>query len=125
MANILARRRRDGARFAIAWALATVSGLALSAPAAAQSTSTNAEAAQRDYDIPAQPLSSALLRFAEQSDLQILFAQDELEGHRSRALRGRFTPEAALAELLPGGAPRVQIVGDRIVREDPARPQYA
>jgi iron complex outermembrane recepter protein len=125
MVDISARSRRGGVRSALALALATVSGLALSAPAWAQSAPARAEAIERDYDIPAQPLASALVRFAEQSGLQILFAQEDVAGLSSRSLRGRFTPEAALAQLLPQGAPRIEIAGGRIVRVGPARPQHA
>jgi outer membrane receptor protein involved in Fe transport len=125
MTNSSARSRRDGVRSALMLALATVSSFALNAPAWAQSAPAPADATEVDYDIPAQPLSSALLRFAEQSGLQVLFAQNDVEGLSSRPLRGRFTPEAALAELLPSGAPRIEIAGDQIVRVGPARPQYA
>ncbi|MBK8544982.1 MAG: hypothetical protein IPL62_16440 [Caulobacteraceae bacterium] len=120
MGNSSARMRRDGARSLIVMALASVSALALNGPAFAQSTdeTSRAATAERDYDIPAQPLSSALLRFAAQSDLQILFSQEDIAGMTSRAVRGRLTPEAALAQLLPQGAPRIEIAGDRVVRTD-------
>jgi iron complex outermembrane recepter protein len=125
MADFSARSRRDGVRSALAWALASVSGLALGAPAWAQSAPVHADVAERDYDIPAQPLSAALLRFAEQSSLQILFSQEDVAGMTSRPVHGRLTPEDALAQLLPPGAPRIEITGDRIVRTDLPRPQYA
>lgn len=127
MGNFSARARRDGARSLLAVALASVSAFALSAPAVAQSAerASPIATAERDYDIPAQPLSSALLRFAEQSDLQILFSQEDVAGMNSRTVRGRLSPEAALAQLLPSGSPRIEIVGDRVVRTDLPRPQYA
>ncbi len=127
MTNSSARPRRDGARSLLVMALASVSALALTGPASAQSVdqASRAATAERDFDIPAQALSSALLRFAEQSDLQILFSQEDVAGMTSRAVRGRLTPEAALSQLLPQGAPRIEIVGDRVVRTDLPRPQYA
>ncbi len=127
MKNSSARRRRDGVRTVLAAALASVSPLAFCAPAWAQSADPSAHTAatEHEYDIPAQPLSSALLRFAEQSDLQILFSQDDVAGINSHPVRGRFTPEAALAELLPQNAPRIEIAGDRIVRVEFPRPQHA
>ncbi|MBC7767973.1 MAG: TonB-dependent receptor, partial [Phycisphaerales bacterium] len=82
-------------------------------------------ATERDFDIPAQPLSRALVEFAAQSDLQLLFAQDDVAGLSSRPVQGRLTPETALATLLPEGAPRVEIAGDRVVRVEPPLPQYA
>lgn len=128
MVDFSARMRRDGVRSLLAVALASVSSFALSGPAHAQSADAAARTAraEREYDIPAQPLSSALVRFAEQSNLQILFSQDAVSGFTSRPLAGRRTPEAALAQMLPPGAPRIEIAGDRIVQvEPPARPQYA
>lgn len=125
MINSLARR--FGVRSTLAIALASVSGFALIGAAQAQpyAGAEAEDAATIAYDIPAQPLSSALLRFAEQSGLQVLFTQEELEGLRSRALHGRYAPADALARLLPPGAPRIEIVGDQIVRLDSIRPQYA
>lgn len=127
MTNSSARPRRDGARSLLVMALASVSALALTGPASAQSAdqASRAATAERDFDIPAQSLSSALLRFAEQSDLQILFSQEDVAGMTSRPVRGRLTPEVALAQLLPQGAPRIEIAGDRVVRTDLPRPQYA
>jgi outer membrane receptor protein involved in Fe transport len=126
MGDSSAHQRRDGARSLLAMAFASVSALALNGPAFAQQVdqASRAATAEREFDIPAQPLSSALLRFADQSDLQILFSQEDVAGMTSRPVRGRLTPEAALAQLLPQGAPRIEIVGDRVVRTDLPRPQY-
>ncbi len=125
MADALARTRRNYARSILALALATVSNLALSAAGAAQTTSAARMATERDFDIPAQPLSRALVQFATQSDLQLLFAQDDVAGLTSRPVQGRLTPESALTALLPEGAPRIEIAGDRVVRVEPPLPQYA
>ncbi len=127
MGMINSHARRFGVRSTLAMALASVSGFALIGAAQAQPYAETAaeDAATVAYDIPVQPLSSALLRFAEQSGLQVLFTQEELEGLRSRALHGRYAPADALARLLPPGAPRIEIAGDQIVRLDSVRPQYA
>lgn len=65
-----------------------------------------AAAAARDplvhYAIPAGPLHRALLLFARQSGMQILFTPDLVSGRRVRAISGRLSPEAALAALLTG-----------------------
>jgi outer membrane receptor protein involved in Fe transport len=63
-----------------------------------------AEAPERavDFDIAAQPLSSALLQFSGQSGLQVLAADTRLAGRRVPPLRGRMTPDAALRRLLAG-----------------------
>src|SRR5690606_24848772 len=120
-----ARMRRDGVRSLLAVALASVSAFALSAPASAQSVGTSrADTFERDYDIPAQPLASALLRFAEQSDLQVLFAQDELDGLVSAELRGRFTPTQALSILMSRSGREARITpAGAVAIEAAARPQ--
>lgn len=52
--------------------------------------------------IPAGPLHQALLLFARQSGVQILFTPDLVLGKRVRAITGRVTAQAALARLLAG-----------------------
>jgi hypothetical protein len=52
--------------------------------------------------IEAQPLDRALQDFARQTGIQILFFSELTDGHRSVALSGRYTFDAALAELLSG-----------------------
>ena len=63
-------------------------------------------AAARDplvqYAIPAGPLHRALLLFARQGGMQILFTPDLVAGRQARALSGRLSREAALAALLTG-----------------------
>src|SRR5690606_11864310 len=55
-----------------------------------------------EFDIAAQPLSSALFRFTGQSGIQVLAADTQQLEQRARAVRGRMTPEAALTRLLAG-----------------------
>lgn len=119
MVEFSARARRDGVRSVLALALAAASGVSLAPQAWAQSGSATAEARAIDFDIPAQPLSAALLALADQSGLQVLFAEDDLAGLVSRPVRGHFTPEAALAHMLPAGAPPIVIAGAQIVRAEP------
>ena len=54
------------------------------------------------FDIPAQPLTSALHSFAETSGLQVSFPSDMAAGVSSPGLSGSYTPEAALQLLLSG-----------------------
>lgn len=76
------------------------------------------------FDIPAQPLSSALSEFARQSGVRVLFAYDNLNGARAPALRGAFTREEALVRLLAGSEFAGHIDGDGVVRlEQRPRPQ--
>ncbi|BCA56639.1 Ferrichrome-iron receptor [Nitrospira sp. KM1] len=54
------------------------------------------------YDIPAQPLTSALNAFAETSGLQVSFPSELATGVDSPGLNGSYTPAAALDTLLGG-----------------------
>jgi iron complex outermembrane receptor protein len=60
---------------------------------------------------PAQPLSQALNQLALQSNREILFSPALTAGRRSRALKGVFTPEEALARLLAGSGLTVRLEG--------------
>lgn len=82
-------------------------GLALgwsmfAAPPAALGDSLEPTVQDRPLAIPALPLGEALTRFGQQTGLQILYSPDLVSDRRSRALSGRMTPAAALAELLNG-----------------------
>ena len=59
------------------------------------------------YDIDASSLADALDRFGEQSGLQIVYPHGITEGHRTEALAGRFSADAALAKLLAGSGLRM------------------
>lgn len=62
------------------------------------------QAAEEDmsvpFDIPAQPLASALQAFAEQAHVQMLYKADTVEGVQSRPLSGLWTPEQGLRQML-------------------------
>ncbi|MEH0832484.1 TonB-dependent receptor [Pectobacterium cacticida] len=83
-------------------------GIALSLPGAFQSVQAETPAAGVQatarqsvaFSINPQPLSSALLRFAEQAGLQVFFADVRLENMQSVALNGRFTPEQGLNKMI-------------------------
>ncbi|MBA1231553.1 TonB-dependent siderophore receptor [Pseudomonas viridiflava] len=53
-----------------------------------------------EFDIPAQPLSSALNELARQGDLQVLYNPDDVRGKTGSPVRGRLTPEQAVTDLL-------------------------
>ncbi len=55
-----------------------------------------------DFDIRAQPLSSALLQFSSQSGIQVLAASTRLAERNVRAVRGRMPATTALRRLLAG-----------------------
>ena len=52
------------------------------------------------FDLPAQPLADALLAFAQQSQVEVLFSSDNLRDARAAEVRGTFEPETALDLLL-------------------------
>jgi iron complex outermembrane receptor protein len=76
--------------------LAILAGaIALSAPAFAQEQT-------RAFDIPEQPLSSALMAYSHVTDTPVVARMELLDGKQAPAVRGALTDEAALARLLEG-----------------------
>src|ERR1700722_15544227 len=57
-------------------------------------------AQQRQFDIAPQPLSSALLKFSAQSDIQVTVPGQLAEGKQSPGVVGKFNAGSALAILL-------------------------
>jgi iron complex outermembrane recepter protein len=75
-----------------------------------------------EFDIPAQPLRSALIAFGRQSKVQLLFA-DELVGNRmAPALSGRLSHAEALARLLEGSGLAPEFTEPRFARLVAAAP---
>jgi iron complex outermembrane receptor protein len=54
------------------------------------------------FDIPPQPLNSALLAFGKQSGRQLLYGSEMTEGLKTGGLKGEYPPEIALDRLLAG-----------------------
>lgn len=79
-------------------------------PAAAQAKS--ARIGTMAFDIPAQPLASALNSFGRQSGLQVSLAAATSRGLTSRPVKGTFTPQEALARLLEGTDTRHSVTTD-------------
>jgi hypothetical protein len=79
---------RDGSRL-------LVCGLILS-------TSVAAPAERQQFDIPAQPLPSALKAFASQAHVQLLYVYKVVADGRGNAVRGELDARQALDELLRG-----------------------
>ncbi len=86
-------------------------------PVLAQGTGQQiAQAAQaRVFDIPAQPLGSALTAFGQQSDLQVTFDAGVAAGVRSAAVAGTLAPEDALRRLLSGTGVTYSFIDARTV----------
>ena len=87
---------------------------ALPVPVLAQGAGTQAGAV-RDFDIPAQPLASALNVFGRQSGLQLTLASAATQGVVSRPVSGRMTPQQALATMLAGTGVQYRVSDDATV----------
>lgn len=72
--------------------------LAASAPSARTALATP----QIHFAIPPQALSTALIAFGKQANVQVLTAGDTTTPFRSGGVSGTFTPDAALVRLLQG-----------------------
>ena len=83
--------------------------MALSLPLAAQVMAQEVE-----IDIPAQSLSASLQAFGRQTDQQVLFSPDDVSGLKSQAVKGRYTPQQAIAALLAGTGLSYNLQGNSI-----------
>ncbi|MEL1263036.1 TonB-dependent siderophore receptor [Pseudoxanthomonas putridarboris] len=99
---------------AIALALATAMSVGSVLPALAQSGTVQQEQVI-EFDVPAGPLSSALLRFGQQSGLQFNVGSDLTDGKRSAGVKGRLSAETALRTLLSGSGLTFRFAGPRTV----------
>jgi len=82
------------------WALLGAATAAISSPAFAQST--------KSFDIPAQPLGTALEAFGRQSGATVMFDHGQVAGQNSTTVRGTYTPNDALVRLLGNSGLSVQ-----------------
>ncbi|QJI31151.1 TonB-dependent hemoglobin/transferrin/lactoferrin family receptor [Pseudomonas sp. ADAK18] len=67
------------------------------------------------FDVPAQSLGSAVLSFADQAGLQVLFDSARLHGLQSSALKGRYSAQEGLARLLGSAPVEYRFTGERRV----------
>ena len=72
----------------------------------------------KHFDIAAQPLATALVEFAKQSDRQILFSTQVVESKRTEGIKGEFEPEVALRQLLKGSGLTFRLSGDDTISVD-------
>lgn len=80
---------------ALAGLLLAATGNAQAAPAPARPTE-----AVREFDLAAGDIFAALKQFTSQSGEQLIYRVDSLEGVKTAAVRGRFTPREALGRML-------------------------
>lgn len=112
-----AGRLATAVRAALAAMMLTQPAVAL----AAQAEANGAQAAQqKHFNIAAQPLQSAMLRFAEQAGMQVFFDEVKLDGMQAAALNGSMSVEQGLRRLIGGNPvafrlqPQGQIVLSRL-----------
>ena len=78
---------------------------------------TTAQAAEPvKIDIAAQPLASALAKFAEQSGVKAVYPAELLAGKKAPHVEGSLTARQALDKLLAGSGLRYQFVGADAVK---------
>jgi outer membrane receptor for ferric coprogen and ferric-rhodotorulic acid len=73
--------------------------IGLTEPAAAQQVTADSE---REFAIPAGPLSQALQAYSTTTGIQLVYSSDLVAGASSPGVRGRMTRADALAQLLAG-----------------------
>ncbi|MBL8271404.1 TonB-dependent siderophore receptor [Steroidobacter sp.] len=77
------------------------------------------------FDIPAQPLQSALMQFAAQANVELSASTDLVEGKRAAAVKGVHSMEDALRTLLAGTGLRFMATRDGSVAIVPEVPTTA
>lgn len=75
----------------------------------------NAQDVRRDYDIPVQPLSTAVTSFGRQSGVQISAPSELLAKRISGSARGRLSRTAALTRILIGTGLTYRVKGATII----------
>lgn len=90
--------------------------LALALPFAAQ-----VQAQTFNFNVPAQPLASALQAFGQQANLQVLYSPDDVQNLRSHAVSGALSPQAGIEQLLGEQPPGLQPGRQHA---DPEQPQH-
>ena len=88
---------KHGTTLTAAWlALAAIAVPGAETPAVAQAQ------AATTYDLPGQDLGATLRTIAQQSRVEIMFADETVRGRRAPALRGNLTPDQAVTAALAG-----------------------
>lgn len=69
----------------------------------------------RMIDIPSQDLNQAIRKFSSETDRQILFSSDLVDGKISSSVVGRFESEEGLRELLRGTGLGFEVTPDNVI----------
>lgn len=108
-----------GVRIAIVLALAAAIDAGWGSPACAQEAAMPA-ARQFVLDIPASELDRAVLALGTAAGLRVFFEPQRLSGLTTPGIKGRFTPDQALARLLDGTGIAYRFTGPSSVRLEAA-----
>jgi iron complex outermembrane receptor protein len=95
------------------------------AEAASPAQISASQARQVELDLPPQSLDQTLTRFADQADLHLLFTTRDVAGLSSPGLRGSYSIEQALQQLLAGSGMSWQFSDARTVILRKGEPQAA
>ena len=112
----------------IALGMAAFLSIAGPAPAETSAPAKAASEARIAFDIPAQPLQSAVTAFGLQAGYQIAVDQATLSGREGNAVRGRYTPAAALGRLLADTGVTYELIDNNsvtLLAEAPAAAEAA
>jgi iron complex outermembrane receptor protein len=96
----------------VALALMTAAGVGGEAAAQSEPGISIAQAQQRTFDIPPQPLAGALAAFGQQSGMQVSISAGLAQGVSSPGVSGAMTPSQALDRLLSGTGITYRITGN-------------
>jgi len=109
---------KHGTDLTATWlALVAVAGTSAAMPVWAQVQ------APRSYELPTQDLGITLRAIAQQSRIEIMFADETVRGRRAPALHGTLTPDEAVAAALAGsGLTEETRDGAILVRVRPGEP---
>nr|WP_145003785.1 ferric-rhodotorulic acid/ferric-coprogen receptor FhuE [Pseudomonas psychrotolerans] len=76
---------------------------------------SHVQAADRDFNIPGQSLSSAIQAFGQAANIQVLYNPQDLTGLRSNAVKGRLSTEQAMTTLLQGTGISYRMDGNTLI----------
>lgn len=79
------------------------------------SNAQSAEVAIRSYRIEPQPMSTALKAFAAQSELQLIYTENDVGNATTSGVSGDLVPAAALDEILKGTSLKYEITTSNVV----------
>ncbi len=99
--------------FCLVLGLNSLASFVTAANAAQEFSSQNTET--QIFSITPQPLSKALLKFAEQSNLEVLFDTRMTQHKNSLGIKGEYSQEQALRELLTGTGLDYRFTGTKAV----------